>query len=141
MNGLKEKMTPVGLLWLRVLTGLGIATQHGFGKVFGGNISQFAEGVAELGFPFAIFFAWMAALTEFLGGILITAGLGTRIAAGFLFINMAVAAFIRHAPDPFGRKELAFAYLMASGAILLLGPGKYSLDNLITKWCSRNSSK
>ncbi len=131
MNELKEKMIPVGLLWLRVLTGLGIATQHGFGKVFGGNMGQFAEGVAELGFPFAIFFAWMTALTEFFGGILIASGLGTRVAAGFLFINMAVAAFLRHAPDPFGRKELALAYWMASGAILLLGPGKYSLDNLI----------
>ncbi len=69
-------------------------------------MGQFAEGVAELGFPFAIFFAWMTALTEFFGGILIASGLGTRVAAGFLFINMAVAAFLRHAPDPFGRKNL-----------------------------------
>ncbi len=139
INQLREKLIPIGLLWLRVLTGLGIAN-HGFGKVFGGNISQFAEGVAEMGFPFAIFFAWMAASTEFFGGLFIASGLGTRIAAGFLFINMGVAAFIRHAPDPFGRKELALAYWAMAGAIILLGAGKWSLDYLIEKKFSKKDN-
>ncbi len=139
INQLSEKLTPIGLLWLRVLTGFGIAS-HGFGKVFGGTISQFAEGVAEMGFPFAIFFAWMAALTEFFGGLLIASGLGTRIVAGFLFINMGVAAFIRHAPDPFGRKELALSYWAMAGAIILLGAGKWSLDYLIEKKFSKKNN-
>ena len=132
MNQLKEKAVPIGLLWLRVLTGLGIMT-HGYGKVFGGNISGFAEGVAEMGFPLPLFFAWMAALTEFFGGLFIALGLGTRISAAFLFINMAVAAFIAHASDPFSDKEMALAYWVAAGAILFLGAGKWSLDRLIAQ--------
>jgi putative oxidoreductase len=112
--------------------GIGIAT-HGYDKIFGGRMDKFTEGVAKLGFPMSDLFAWMSALTEFVGGILIALGLGTRIAAFFVFINMSVAVFIRHAPDPFDVKEKALAYWVMAMAIVLLGPGFFSLDRLIYK--------
>lgn len=129
MNAWKNNLTDFGLLWLRVLAGLGIAS-HGYGKVFGGNIDKFAEGVAAMGFPAPTLFAWAAAFSEFVGGILIALGLFTRPAAFFVFATMFTAAFIKHAPDPFQRKELALAYWTVAGAIMALGAGRFSLDHM-----------
>src|SRR3989338_5873123 len=94
MCAFKECMTDIGLLWLRVLTGLGMA-YHGYGKVFGGSMDKMTEGVAAMGFPAPEFFAWAAALSEFAGGILLVLGLFTRPAALFILITMAVAVFIK----------------------------------------------
>src|SRR5688572_29008146 len=104
-----------GLLFLRVMMGLG-ADYHGYGKLFGRGIEGFAGGVEKMGFPFPLFFAWAAALSEFVGGILVIAGLKTRYAALFIFITMSVAAFHAHADDPLKVKELALAYWTISGA-------------------------
>lgn len=122
----------LGLLWLRVLAGAGMA-YHGYGKVFSGSIPQFAEGVAKMGFPMPELFAWAAALSELAGGILLAAGLATRLSALSIFITMVVAAFVAHRADPFQVKELALAYLTVSGAILCTGPGRFSVDGYLLK--------
>lgn len=127
MDNLRAKALPAGLLWLRVLTGLGIAA-HGYQKLFGGMMPGFTAGVTALGFPLPHLFAYLAAGTEFFGGILIALGLFTRLAALFLFINMSVAAFLAHGGDPLDKKELALAYWTAAGAVGLLGAGPYALD-------------
>lgn len=128
----KEKLLDTGILFLRILAGVGIA-HHGYGKVFGGDIVQLTEGVTQMGFPMPIFLAWAAALSEFLGGILLMLGFGTRIAALFVFITMAVAAFIVHRLDPLDVKELALAYWTIAGALMLTGSGQWSLDYLLKK--------
>ena len=130
MDKMKKILPDLGLLWLRILAGTGIA-YHGYGKVFGGSIDKFAEGVASMGIPLPLFFAWAAALSEFAGGICIVLGLFTRSAALFLFVTMSVAAFIKHGDDPFRKKELALAYWTFAGAFICMGPGKFSLDHLI----------
>ena len=129
MESWKTKGLALGLLWLRVLAGLGIMT-HGFGKLFSGRIVGFTESVASLGFPFPAFFAWGAALSEFLGGLCMVAGLFTRLGAASVFVTMTVAVFVRHGGDPFAVKELALAYWTAAGAVFLSGPGPFSLDKV-----------
>lgn len=54
-----------------------------------------------------------------------------------LFINMSVAAFIRHSNDPFSVKELALLYWVFAVAIVLMGPGSLSLDRYISR-CFRD---
>lgn len=132
MPNWKTCFTSLGLLWLRVLMGAGIA-YHGYGKVFGGYMDKVVEGVAKMGFPFPEFFAWAAALSEFAGGTLIVLGLATRFAALSVFITMSVAGFIVHAADPLNVKELAFAYWTAAGTLILTGAGPLSLDALFSK--------
>ncbi len=127
---MKERVTDLGLLWLRILMGAGIAT-HGYGKVFGGHMAMFSEGVVKLGFPMPGLFTWAAALSEFAGGICVALGLGTRVAALCVFSTMSVAAFLAHRADPFPVKELALAYWTVSGALVLLGGGRFTLGRLL----------
>jgi putative oxidoreductase len=117
-------------LILRLFFGASLAFAHGHGKVFG-NTDKFISGVEGMDLPFPVFFGWAAALSEYVGGICLALGLGTRVFAFFIAITMIVAGFVRHAADPFGVKELAFAYLAAMIAIFLIGPGRFSLDHLI----------
>ncbi len=64
---------------------------------------------------------------ESIAGLVII-GFKTRLAAIPVIITMAVAAFIVHAADPLGTKEMAILYLIAFTVIALLGAGKYSVD-------------
>ena len=127
---MKAMQHDIGLLILRALTGLGMAT-HGYAKVFGGRMDGFTEVVAGLGFPAPVFFAWAAALTELVGGLLLAVGLLTRTSAFLIFGTMTVAAFIQHANDPFSDKELALLYWTVTLAILFLGAGRFSIDRIL----------
>lgn len=73
----------------------------------------------------------LVVFAEFLCSILIGIGWGTRLAAIPLMITMAVAAFISHGDDPFGRKELALIYLVIYVFLFISGSGKYSVDYFI----------
>jgi len=126
----KDSTASLGLLWLRVMAGLGIC-MHGYQKIFAGNMPGFTEAVAGLGFPMPAFFAWVAALSEFGGGLLIVLGLATRVAAFFVFLTMCVAAFMAQAAAPVGERELTLAYFAMSATLVLTGAGSLSLDALI----------
>jgi putative oxidoreductase len=141
----------IALLLLRLGFGLGMALAHGLPKVqamMGGDMS-FPQGVARLGFPYPVAFAWMAALTEVVGGIGVALGLFTRVFAGLNALNMVVAAFVRHHahhqllgvlglrawPEEvlkaWGRPESALVYLLGFTALLLMGAGALALDGVL----------
>ncbi|NUL81662.1 MAG: DoxX family protein [Armatimonadetes bacterium] len=126
----------IGLLILRVGMGVYMAVGHGFGKL--PPVERFIEGVEKMGFPFPTAFAWLAAVTESIFAMMLAAGLLSRPAAFALVINMAVAAFVAHAADPFfasnpgeRSKEMAMLYLMPFLCLLFTGPGKISLDRVL----------
>ncbi|XOV76542.1 MAG: DoxX family protein [Phycisphaerales bacterium] len=128
--------------------GLYMAFGHGYGKLFGGDglgpSEGFVSGVEELGFPAPLVFAWMAALSEFLGGLALAAGLFTRPAALTLVGTMAVAAFLQHGDDPWtsrggASKEMAMLYLLPCLGFLALGGGRFSVDSGLRRvlFCKR----
>jgi putative oxidoreductase len=137
----------IGLLILR-LAGVYLALGHGWGKIVGlaSGQSGFVQGVAALGFPAPLVFAWAAALAELVGGLCVALGLFTRWAAAFAAFNMFVACFVRHralshflswlgiapaseeAVKAWGNPELAFTYLVIMVGVALLGPGAFSVD-------------
>lgn len=121
----------LGLLLFRLFIGLTMALAHGIGKV--PPPAQLVDGVTGMGFPFPLFFAWAAALSELIGGFLIAAGLFTRLSALALGGTMAVAAFVAHANDPFSSKEMALLYLSACVLLFFQGAGKHSLDRIVLK--------
>ena len=130
---MNEMMNQIGLLVLRVASGLMMAT-HGYGKIFEeGRMEKFAGGVAEMGFPAPGVFAWIAALSELIGGLCLALGLGTRMSAVLIAGTMFVAAFIRHGADPFAKKELALLYLAVMIFFALYGGGKWAVERIFKK--------
>lgn len=129
----ETKMRDGGLLVLRLL-GATFAT-HGFTKLFDGGRQNIVELIDSHGLPLPEVLAWAASIAEFLGGILIVVGLYTRVSATFCAITMAVAAFVIHGDNGFGKMELALIYLIGFIAIALVGPGRYSGD---AQWRRKN---
>jgi len=119
------------LLAARLFTGLGLALGHGLAKL--PPSGRFVEGVAGMGFPAPELFAWLAALSEFGGGLAIAAGLLVRPAAVLAGVTMAVAAFLRKAGLPFGERELPLAYLALLAMLAATGGGRLALDRLLAR--------
>lgn len=120
--------TDAALLLLRLGFFLPMAFLHGLGKL--PPSEGFIGGTAALGFPAPALFAWAAGLSEFVGGLLLAAGLLTRPAAAFMTITMAVAFFGAHGAAVSGDNsgEMALLYLVASLVVLIAGPGLHSVD-------------
>ncbi len=119
----------LALLILRIGVGVLMLT-HGLPKLqmlFSGGEIQF-PGV--LGLSPAVSLA-LAVLTEVVGSILLIIGLGTRWVAIPLIFTMLVAVFVFHLNDPFANKELGLLYLVLYLPLLILGSGKYSVDQVI----------
>ncbi|HSE76983.1 MAG TPA: DoxX family protein [Alphaproteobacteria bacterium] len=109
---------------VRVTAGL-MLLPHGWPKLFGG-VERFAEGLERRGFEPALPFAYLVALLETGGGILVAIGLLTRPIAAAIAIQMAIITFGVHWFD--GRHELPLMWGLIMFAIALRGGGPYSLD-------------
>ncbi|MBT8284931.1 MAG: DoxX family protein [Flavobacteriaceae bacterium] len=115
----------IGLAFLRISASAMILT-HGYPK-----FQKLLSGDFEFGDPLGLGATpslFLAIIGEFICPILVMIGFKTRWAALPTAITMAVAAFIVHAQDPFGNKEKALLFLTIFVTIMLLGPGKYSID-------------
>lgn len=141
--GIRSPFGDFGFAAMRIGIGLYMALGHGYGKIFGedrfGPSEQFIGYTESLGFPAPEFFAWMAAITEFVGGLALAAGLLTRPAALGMIGTMVVAAFIAHGDDPWvaqpgeRSKEMAMLYMLPAIAILAIGGGRFSVDALLRR--------
>jgi len=127
------------ILVLRVSFGVCFIV-HGLGKlglVGTGNMAGFTGWLKSLGVPAPAFQARLAMLSEVVGGTLLVIGLGTRVAAGFIFITMLVAATLGHKgagylitnSPPGNEYALNLAILMI--VLTMVGPGIYSLDHFL----------
>jgi putative oxidoreductase len=117
--------THVGLAVLRIASSALLLT-HGIPKLqklLSGNF-EFADPIG-IGATPSLF---LMVLAEFLCPLLIIIGFKTRWAAIPPAIAMAVAALIHHSADPFGVNEQPLLFLVIFVSIILLGPGKYSID-------------
>jgi putative oxidoreductase len=121
-------------LALRIVTGV-IFMMHGAQKLFGafggGGIEGTAQFFEQAGIAPGVFWAWVAGLVEFFGGLALLLGAWTRYAALLLAIQMLVAIFAVHLPHGFFLPqgfEYALALLGANVALLLGGAGELALD-------------
>ena len=121
----KSELTHFGLAILRTVPSIMMMT-HGFPK-----LEKLITGNLEFANPIGIGQApslFLTVIAEFLCPLLIISRVKTRLATIPLLITMAVAAFVVHGGDPFGKMELSLIYFTIFLVILLCGPGKYSID-------------
>jgi putative oxidoreductase len=115
-----------GLLALRVVLGL-ILVVHGFPKLKG--IKATGGKFAAMGFKPGAFWATVAGVVEFAGGLFIIAGFFTQLAALFVFLQFLVIIFkVRRGKSFAGEYE--FDLLIAAAALLLMttGGGLWSVE-------------
>ncbi|MFC0528498.1 DoxX family protein [Phytohabitans kaempferiae] len=106
----------------------GVASLFG---VFGGNRGS-GEAITVGTWP-----GWYAAVIQFAGGLLVLSGLATRVAAIICSGSMAYAYFVVHQPDgllPLNNGgETAALFCWSFLLIAALGPGRLSLDHMLTR--------
>ena len=114
-------------------------TQTGWGKLH--NLSHVRDFFGSLGIPAPAVMAPAISTLEFVGGLLLIVGLGTRLIALLLAGNMLVAylssdreALVSIFSDP-GKFYNAdpFTFLFAAVIVLVFGAGLFSLDALIAR--------
>jgi putative oxidoreductase len=116
----------LGLLVIRVSTGF-LMLNHGVDKLTNfnaiANSSQFIPVFGSV-----VFGLGLVVFAEVFMSVLLILGLLTRFATIPLIVTMLVAVFFVHLHDPFAKMELALLYLIPYMALLIAGPGKFSVD-------------
>jgi putative oxidoreductase len=131
------------LLAVRLYWGWQFA-QTGWGKLH--HLAQITEFFRSLDIPLPAFNAHFVAGLEFVGGLLLIAGLASRLTGFLLAANMFVAywtadhqALVSVVSDPgkfYGADP--YTFLFASLLVLIFGAGFFSLDAAIAKgWRKR----
>ncbi|MBL7703001.1 MAG: DoxX family protein [Ferruginibacter sp.] len=75
----------------------------------------------------------LVVFAEFFCSLFLILGLFTRLAAIPLIITMCVALFKAHNGEVFGDGQTATLYLTGYIVLLLVGPGRVSVDSMISK--------
>ncbi len=115
---------------IRVITGIIIA-EHGIGVFNQGHMDGNVAWLTDIHLPVPVFMAYLGKSTELLGGIMLIAGLFTRVAAMALIINMAVITFLMGQGKIFSEDQLPFLLLLLFAGYIFYGAGKWSVDYLL----------
>jgi putative oxidoreductase len=123
-------LAPFAPTILRVVAGF-IFLVYGWNKVQ--NPAGFEQMLTGLGFPIPLILSWFVTFLEVVGGALLIVGLLVRPVALLFAIEMIVSSLtvkleLGIAPEGATGIELDLALLAASVALLILGPGRPSVD-------------
>jgi putative oxidoreductase len=119
-----DRLQPLALLVLRIVLGV-IMIGHGYSKLFGG-LSHHAQFVSSLGLPGWL--AYVSAVTEFFGGILVITGLLTRCVSLAILIDLGVAIAKVHWKNGLlgnGGYQFPLALAAIAFALVFFGGGPY----------------
>ena len=140
MQGL-EKLKPLALLLLRLALGV-IFIYHGYPKLFT-HTREMMQFFMRFGVP--RYFVYISGILELFGGILLIAGLFSRIVGLLLAGEMAVALWRVHGllskPLEVNNYEFPLAVAVGAFAIASMGAGTLSLDHLIYRDGAKSTRK
>lgn len=102
------------------------------------NFENIVNWFEKMELPLPTLNAYLATYTEVLGFIFLTLGFATRIISIPLIIVMMVAIKTVHWDNGFAAAkngfEIPFYYMLMLFVLLIMGPGRISLDYLIKKF-------
>lgn len=136
-SGFSSLQSPF-LLAVRLYWGWQFA-QTGWGKLH--HLARTTDFFTSLGIPFPAFSAHFVSGLEFVGGLLLIAGLASRLTGFLLAANMFVAYWtadraallsVFSNPGSFYGAD-PYTFLFASLLVLIFGAGYFSLDAAIAK--------
>ncbi len=131
----KSNMRSCGIAVLRVVVGI-VFLIHGSQKLFKFGFHGVAGMFGHMGVPVPAVSAVIVTLVEFLGGFALIIGLGTRVAAALLAIDMSGAILFVHAKNGFfvpGGVEFPLTLLAANLCLMLAGSGALSADGIFRR--------
>ena len=96
---------------------------------FPNDVAQYG-GIFKM---FPVFFAWMGAFSEAVGGIFLILGLQTRVFSFLILCTMMVAAFLQQRGNGTWNMLPALGFAWVSLFIIILGSGRFGIDYLISK--------
>jgi putative oxidoreductase len=130
-----EKLVSVGLLVLRLGAGGLLVYGHGWGKLvhFSERAGMFADPL-HVGPPASLA---LTVFAEVFCAIAVALGAATRVAALVLVGLFGTLVFVHHGNDPFKQRELAMIYGVPFLALLITGPGAYSVDAWLARALGR----
>ena len=118
------------IFFLRVVSGF-LLINHGYDKMV--HFAEYKDHFMNfMGLGTTISLS-LTIFAEFFCSLFIILGLFTRLAAIPLVIAMSVVFFKVTHSDFYGKGELPALYLVAFLAILILGPGRASIDSMVGK--------
>ncbi|MGH2452233.1 MAG: DoxX family protein [bacterium] len=124
----------MGLLLLRLGPAV-VFLVHGYLKLLGGQHDLTVALFLTVGIPLAEATAWFVGALELAGGAALLVGLLARPAAALLAIEMAVAIYTVRLPQGFvGATEYELVIMLTCVALVLLGPGRLSLQGIWGSW-------
>ena len=148
----RTRLSDYAVLLLR-MAGLLLAFAYGWTKFYAlttGQADWLVNMVGGLGFPLPVVFAWALGLTEFVGGLCVALGLYTRLSASLAAVAMFTASFLRHRSlmrfaawlglaspsaeelQASGDPERALLFLIIMSSVVILGPGRLSVDRRLS---------
>jgi putative oxidoreductase len=126
------RFTPVVV---RIVFGTMMAA-HGWDKIQGGP-TGFGEFLgSELGLPAGVALGWLVTMLEFVGGIMLVVGFLARPVAFLLAVELVGAIyFVTWSNGLIGEEGVGFerdlAYISGFLVVMLLGPGRPSIDHAL----------
>ena len=124
----------LGPLLLRLVFGW-FWLETGWAKLH--NLAFFSQRFVDWGIPFPTLSATVSGATDLIGGTLLILGLGTRLVAVPMIINMLVALAVVALPTIGTVNEFVeldeVLYVCVLFWLLMAGPGKASLDHLLAR--------
>ena len=130
-----RRQIDTALAVLRVVLGVTFIL-HGGQKLFVFGFAGVTGAFGQMGIPAPGFFGPFVAFVEFFGGIAITLGLLTRLAALGVGATMLVAILTVHLKQGFfnpGGVEFPLSLLASAIALVIAGAGAYSIDAVLAR--------
>lgn len=132
-----DRIKPLSYALLRAAFGLTIVT-HGMPKLMGSSHGSMADPLAGsvnlienvIGLPFAPQLAMVVALLETFGGLAVAVGLGTRLFAPMLAVQMLFISYALGPTYPWIDRGIEYPIILGFVALLISmhGGGPYSAD-------------